>query len=147
MNKEPNQAPAANAHICHVSCWRTRRASRARTLSKNMNPFIFVHLSIGLLAMAVSVPLVRRKIKANPWFGVRIPAAFESEEAWFAINEYGGRLLRLWGSTMVLTAIVGAVLKWQYWFAYNFAAMIVVVGGLGLVLVKISRYARIRKKA
>lgn len=46
---------------------------------------------------------------------------------------------------MVATAIVGAFLSVGHWIAYNWVAFVVAVGGLALVLVKISQYARARK--
>jgi len=72
-----------------------------------MNPVIVVYLLAAGAAIAASLPLMRRRVKMNRWYGVRIPAAFESEAAWFDINHYGGRLLFIWGLVIAATAIVG----------------------------------------
>ena len=42
----------------------------------------------------------------NPWYGVRIPKAFESEENWYKINAYGGKRMIVW---VTLPAVVGIV--------------------------------------
>ena len=110
-----------------------------------MNPFAVIALLPGLLAIFVSGPFVRRRVKPNDCFGVRSAGAFESEEAWFAINEYGFGLFRLWGIAMIAMAIVGVLLRSEYWIAYNWIALVIDVGGLAVVLVKISRFARNRK--
>jgi hypothetical protein len=59
-------------------------------------PFIIVgimYIFLGGVMAALSLPLINRQVKMNPLYGVRIAKAFTSEEAWYAINEYGGRLL------------------------------------------------------
>lgn len=63
---------------------------------------------IGLLLIAVSIPLILQRIKMNAWYGVRIPKAFESESNWYAINRVGGRWMA--GAGLVLTAIGAFVL-------------------------------------
>lgn len=61
------------------------------------------NLSLGLLLIVLSIPLIQRKVKMNHFYGVRIAKAFESEENWYQINAYGGR--RLVASSVVLTII------------------------------------------
>ena len=112
-----------------------------------MNPVAAVHLVAAVVVIFVSVPLIRRRVKMNHWYGVRIPAAFESEAAWFDINHYGGRLLLIWGIVIGVVAIAGACLAKKDWLTYDFAALILILGGLAVVVAKIYRYARERKKA
>ncbi|HVU16104.1 MAG TPA: SdpI family protein [Candidatus Didemnitutus sp.] len=112
-----------------------------------MNPVVIVHLIAAVLAIAAAVPLIRRKVKMNDWYGVRIPASFASEDAWFDINHYGGRLLLFWGLTIAGTATVGAFLEKKEWITYNWVALVVIVGGLAVVIAKIYGYARARKGA
>jgi hypothetical protein len=47
-----------------------------------MNPLAIVHIIVALVIIGVSLPLVKRKIKRNQWYGIRIPEAFKSEERW-----------------------------------------------------------------
>jgi uncharacterized membrane protein len=110
-----------------------------------MNPVVIVHFVVALLAIAAAVPLMRGVVKMNPWYGVRIPAAFESEERWFDLNRYGGRLLFLWGLCIVATALVGSQLRKSAWVAYDWSALVIVIGGLALVIALIFRHAGKKK--
>jgi len=107
-----------------------------------MNPIVVIHLLASVLVISLSVPLIRRKVKMNHWYGVRIPASFVSDEAWYDINHYGGRLLFYWGLAIAGTAGFGAFLKEQNWIIYNWTALVVILGGLALVVANIYRYAQ-----
>lgn len=50
-----------------------------------------MYIGVGLLLIAVSVPLKNRKVGMNGLYGVRIPHSFESEESWYSLNEYFGK--------------------------------------------------------
>lgn len=106
-----------------------------------MNPIAIIHALASLVVIGLSVPLIKRKIKRNPWYGVRIPEAFKSEERWLEINQYGGRLLLCWGVLLALTSVVGLTLVEKYWIVYSFSALGVILGGLGIVVSLIFRYA------
>jgi len=56
---------------------------------------------VGCVGIALGFPLMKRKVKMNRWYGVRIPKSFQSEEHWFKINEYGGRQLVVWSVPMI----------------------------------------------
>ena len=107
-----------------------------------MNPVVIVHLIAALIGIAASIPLIGRRVRMNHWYGVRITAAFESDERWYEINNYGGRLLLLWSVAIAATAVVGAFLQRRDWVTYDWAALVVVLGGLALVMALIYRHAR-----
>lgn len=107
-----------------------------------MNPVVIIHLLAGIAAVAAALPLIQGKVKMNPWYGVRIPAAFESEERWFELNRYGGWLLFAWGVAVAFTALVGAFLERRAWVTYDWTALVIIMGGLALVVVQIYRHAR-----
>ncbi len=111
-----------------------------------MNPIAIIHVIVGLLVVAVSVPLVMGKVRMNPWYGIRIPEAFKSEARWLEINRYGGRLMLWWGISIMVVASLGLALPKSYWIIYAFAALAFIMAGLGVVLVCIFRYsARTRR--
>ena len=62
-------------------------------------------LAVSTLFIALSIPLMKRKVKMNGWYGVRIPKAFESEKNWYKINAYGGKRLMIWSSALALIGI------------------------------------------
>lgn len=69
---------------------------------------IFGLLNIGsaLLIFLVSIPLIKRKIRMNGLYGVRIKKSFESEENWYKINAYGGKQLAIWSIPMFIAGLV-----------------------------------------
>ncbi len=50
-----------------------------------------VDLGTALLIIGTALPLVLGRIPMNQWYGVRFEKSFVSDEAWYAINRYGGR--------------------------------------------------------
>ena len=67
----------------------------------------------GLLCIAVSLPLIRGKIGRNSIYGIRLPQSFQSDEAWFAINRFGGKRIVIWSVPMVAVGIVCLFLPLQ----------------------------------
>jgi uncharacterized membrane protein len=67
----------------------------------------------GLLLIGVSIPLVRGWVKPNHWYGVRLPQSFRSEEAWFAMNRFGGQRLIFWAVPLVLVGVGALFLPLQ----------------------------------
>jgi uncharacterized membrane protein len=106
-----------------------------------MNSIAISHGIIALVIMGLSSPPVRRKIRRNQLYGIRIPEAFKSEERWLEINEYGGRLLLRWGIALAVTAGIGLALPRMDWIIYAFISLAVILGGLGIVTALIFRYA------
>jgi uncharacterized membrane protein len=60
-------------------------------------------VGLGLILIAVSIPLYLGRIKRNCVYGFRIRKAFESEENWYLINRYGAKALMGW--SLVIMAI------------------------------------------
>lgn len=48
-------------------------------------------LAVGILLVGLSIPLIKRSIRMNQFYGVRTYEAFKSEENWYAINHYCGK--------------------------------------------------------
>ncbi len=67
----------------------------------------------GLLSVVLAIPLARGKVRRNALYGVRFPESFQSDEAWFAINRFGGRRLIVWSIPIVLIGIVSFFLPLQ----------------------------------
>jgi uncharacterized membrane protein len=111
-----------------------------------VNPIAIIHGLAALLVIGVSVPLIKRKVPRNPIYGVRIPEAFKSEERWLEINEYGGRLLLRWGLVVGAVSAIGLMLPQPFWLVYAFGALVVILGGLGIVVGRIFRYSARTKR-
>jgi hypothetical protein len=67
----------------------------------------------GLLVIALAIPLARGQIGPNALYGVRFPQSFQSDEAWYAINRFGGRRMMIWSIPIVATGIVAFFLPMQ----------------------------------
>lgn len=66
-----------------------------------MIPPIVVHCAFGGLVAVGSLPLIARAVPMNRAYGIRIAKAFECDTHWYALNEYGGRLLLVYGLAVV----------------------------------------------
>jgi hypothetical protein len=55
--------------------------------------FITINLVMGLLFIVLGVPLAKRKIPMNYWYGFRLP------------NAYGGRQMVIWSVPVLVTAV------------------------------------------
>ncbi len=66
-----------------------------------MIPAVVVHCGLGAFFAVLSLPLALRVVPMNRWYGIRIPKAYESEENWYEINAYGGKLLLVYGLALV----------------------------------------------
>jgi len=62
-------------------------------------------LLTGLLSAALAIPLVRGCIGGNGLYGVRFPESFASDEAWYAINRYGGKRMLVWSLPLIATGL------------------------------------------
>jgi uncharacterized membrane protein len=71
--------------------------------------FVFAALFVpGVALIATGVPLVRRRIPPNMFYGVRLTATLGDEVVWYEINARGGRDF-IWigvGNTVVAAASV-----------------------------------------
>jgi uncharacterized membrane protein len=68
---------------------------------------------VGLLCIGLAVPLVRGQVGRNAFYGVRFPESFQSDEAWFAINRFGGRRFIVWSVPLVVIGIASFFLRLQ----------------------------------
>ncbi|HTX68270.1 MAG TPA: SdpI family protein [Thermoleophilia bacterium] len=61
---------------------------------------------LGVVMIAVSVPMVARMVPMNRWYGVRTRKAFASEDNWYELNAYGGKLMLGYGAFLILAGVV-----------------------------------------
>jgi hypothetical protein len=68
---------------------------------------------VGLICIGLAIPLVRGQVGRNALYGVRFPESFQSDDAWFAINRFGGRRLIVWSLPLIVIGIVSFFLPLQ----------------------------------
>lgn len=54
----------------------------------------------------ISIPMLKRKIPMNRWYGARFKKSFESEENWYRINAYSAKQLITWSIPILIIGIV-----------------------------------------
>ena len=75
-----------------------------------------VLVGLGLLIAAISLPLLFRKVRPNHWYGVRVPAAFVSEENWYLVNEFGAKRLLRFSLFVLVLGLVHLSLPGMPWW-------------------------------
>ena len=92
-----------------------------------------IFAGIGVLLIALGVPLARRRIRPNGWYGLRIPATFADEQVWYEANALSGRDLMAVGSALIVVAIgLPHILRLSprgYVYAYTAVLLGGMVGG------------------
>lgn len=66
---------------------------------------VYLHLGVSILVIALSIPLILRKVPMNHVYGVRFTQSYKSDKAWFEINAYGGKMLLIWNLPPLLIGI------------------------------------------
>jgi hypothetical protein len=67
---------------------------------------LLTYLIVGLVMVILSVPLIRRRIKPNFFYGYRMPITLGNPDIWYNVNAYFGRLLAVTGIAVALLAVI-----------------------------------------
>jgi uncharacterized membrane protein len=99
-------------------------------------------LSTGLVIFFISLPLIYRRVPMNNFYGIRIPAAFESNERWYEINAYGGRQIATWSWLIVAAGVAGFFVPDKDLSIYTPASTAVVLLAILIPLIRIIQWSR-----
>ena len=58
---------------------------------------LIIIFSTGILFSILAIPLMKRKVKMNNWYGIRIPQTMEDENVWYEVNAAMGKYIFSWG--------------------------------------------------
>ena len=61
-----------------------------------MEIVVILNLAACFLIAGVCLPLARRKISKNDWYGFRLPKSDVSDDLWYEINTYCARRCIIW---------------------------------------------------
>ena len=64
-----------------------------------------INLVIALLIGSLCIPLLLGKIPMNHWYGMRVSAAYRSNENWYRVNSWGARCFIAWSIALALLSI------------------------------------------
>jgi hypothetical protein len=62
-------------------------------------------LGLGVFIVLIAIPLARRRIPPNRWYGFRVAATLADREVWFATNAQAGRDMIYWGVFLIFLAL------------------------------------------
>jgi uncharacterized membrane protein len=71
---------------------------------------VILFLLSGLVFIGISLPLIQRRVRPNPWYGLRVPKTLHDERIWYAANEFSGRMLFVAGLFIAGCALLFAPL-------------------------------------
>jgi len=66
---------------------------------------VLVLVSVGLLLIAVAIPLLRRSVGPNAMYGLRVKATLENEEIWYEANARSAKDLVKIGVVNIIVAV------------------------------------------
>ena len=101
---------------------------------------VLIFLSVGALFVALSVPLIRRRVKPNMLYGLRIRATLADERVWFEANAKSGRDLLVLGLGISVMAVGLALVSGMT--SELHMAILVGVTGIGAVVVTATGVSR-----
>ena len=96
---------------------------------------IFLFWLVGLLFVGLAIPLVRRKVRPNQLYGLRVPATLENEAVWYEANARSGRDLLWLGIGVIVASSVLYPIPWSEPGHYLVMCLsVVLVGVVGYCL-------------
>lgn len=91
-------------------------------------------LPLAALLILLGLPLTLRKIPPNSWYGVRTLLTLENRNAWYDLNERGGKVMVGWGIVLLLAVAGVHLFELEPGAAVSVCLAVVVVGVLGLIV-------------
>lgn len=64
-----------------------------------------LYIFAGAIIAVLSVPLITSKIKPNALYGIRLGESFTSEENWYKMNIYGGKVMIAAGAAVAASGL------------------------------------------
>lgn len=99
----------------------------------------YIFVLCGLLFIILAIPLIRRKVKPNRWYGFRVQKTLESPQTWYAGNAYAGKLMLGFGILFTIASILVPIL-WPTVSMDNYAWIMSGLLLIGILLVLIISY-------
>ena len=106
--------------------------------------YVLLFSLIGVLFIALSIPLLHRRVGPNAWYGLRVPATLADEEIWYEANARSARDLLILGILQLVLALglpVLAGLTPETYVEVN--AAVLGFGAVGAALLGWSRASRL----
>ena len=101
----------------------------------------------GLVLIGAGLPLARRRVPPNRWYGMRFPSTLADEHTWYSVNERSGRDLLILGATVVVVTLSAPLLlpRWNPEFRALLVAFVLIVGLAAITGRAIRHVGRLRR--
>lgn len=96
----------------------------------------------ALVLIAVSVPLLMRKVRPNYFYGFRTRQTLGSEQVWYDVNAYSARWLIGAGVLTLVTALLVALIPGIGIDGYAIICSVIMLSALTAAVIMSLRYAR-----
>lgn len=100
----------------------------------NSSGFIVSPLLVGVLSIALGIPLALGKVKPNSFYGFRIAKTLNDESVWYRVNRFTGKAFI--GSGVATVVLVFAVLWLGNLFSLGRVSLQLL--GAGVIMVPIA---------
>lgn len=108
---------------------------------------VIMHVLVGALLIAISIPLARRQVAPNPTYGLRTRATLADPEVWYEVNASSGRDMVRVGAAVVVLALVLALVPGITENQHLIACEAALLGGVvGVAVVGSRRAARMLRE-
>ena len=104
---------------------------------------ILFFLLTGLLFVLLSIPMIKRRVKPNAWYGFRIPETTDNPEIWYPANVYAGKGLRISGLLTMIASLITLLIPGLTFDGYAMVVMGVMLAGVLMTLALSIRYAKV----
>ena len=103
---------------------------------------VLVFWFVGLIFVGLAIPLIKRKVRPNALYGLRVAATLENEKVWYEANAHSGRdLLWLGIGTIIISSALFA-LPWRDQGSYALVCCVILVVGVVIYAIRGLRIAK-----
>ena len=106
-----------------------------------MDLILLIYIFMGVLFIAISIPLIKRKVKINNWYGVRLPQTMKNEEIWYEVNEKSGKHLFAFSTIIIFFSILFYIGNFFSSIVSFIIMTVLIYIGIIVIVIKASSFA------
>jgi uncharacterized membrane protein len=99
-----------------------------------------MQVTFSVLLIALSIPLIKRKIAPNSWYGFRVRQTLEDPGIWYEANAYSGNCLMWAGVVMLVGSVALFAVPGLDGPAYATACTVVDFAAIGMAVIQSFRF-------
>lgn len=102
----------------------------------------------GITFSALAIPLIRKKIKINNWYGIRVPQTMDDEDVWYEVNALMGKYIFSWGIFISVLTLYFFLNPTDPEYLMIYILLVVLISGAVLLVIisyKVSNKITLRK--